>query len=464
MNRNAIDQAWLDRLERLTTPRLTRYIAHRPTPPQTAFLLLECREAMYGGAAGGGKSDALLMAALQYVDVPDYAALLLRKSYSHLSLPAALIPRAAEWLAGTDAKWNGAEHVWRFPFGASLSFGYLDTEADKYRYQSAEYQFIGFDELTQFSESQYTYMFSRLRRLKGSSVPLRMLGASNPGGYGHEWVKQRFITRRCEGGRIFIPAKLNDNPYLDQDEYRTALGELDSITRAQLLNGDWAIASGQSVFKRSWFPTFRECPKPNRIILSWDTAFKEGEETDYSVCQVWAEADAGFYLRDLWRGRVEYPELKRQAVALDAKWNPELVLIEDKASGQSLIQELRRDTKMPLRAIKVDRDKKSRAHAVTGLIEAGRVYLPERAPWVADFLDEVCAFDQGSHDDQVDSMTQALNYLRHNRNRLLDFYIKDLPAMRPSGPSCANSQCRKPLGVTTYGARGLEFCSLLCSL
>jgi len=196
MTRDTIDQARLQRLERLTTPRLTRYIAHRPTPPQTAFLLLECREAMYGGAAGGGKSDALLMAALQYVDVENYAALLLRKSYSDLSLPAALIPRAAEWLTTTDAKWNGAEHVWRFPSGASLSFGYLDTEADKYRYQSAEYQFIGFDELTQFSESQYTYMFSRLRRLKGSNVPLRMRGASNPGGYGHEWVKQRFITRR----------------------------------------------------------------------------------------------------------------------------------------------------------------------------------------------------------------------------------------------------------------------------
>ena len=168
----------------------------------------------------------------------------------------------------------------------------------------------------------------------------------------------------------------------------------------------------------------------------------------------------------MWRGRVEYPELKRQAVALDAKWNPELVLIEDKASGQSLIQELRRDTKMPLRAIKVDRDKKSRAHAVTGLIQAGRVYLPERAPWAADFLDEVCAFDQGSHDDQVDSMTQALNYLRHNRNRLHDFYVKDLAAMRTPGPVCANKVRGKPLEYdqTIYGARGLEFCSLLCSL
>jgi predicted phage terminase large subunit-like protein len=164
------------------------------------------------------------------------------------------------------------------------------------------------------------------------------------------------------------------------------------------------------------------------------------------------------------RGRVEYPELKRLAVALDAKWHPELVLIEDKSSGQSLIQELRRDTQMPLRPIKVDRDKKSRAHAVTGLIEAGRVYLPERAPWVADFLDEISAFDQGSHDDQVDSMTQALNYLRQHRNNLLDFYNQDLAAMHPPGPCCANVQCGKPLGTTIYGARGLEFCSLLCAL
>src|SRR5258708_11977482 len=98
---------------------------------------------------------------------------------------------------------------------------------------------------------------------------------------------------------------------------------------------------------------------------------------------------------------------------------------------------------MPLRAIKVDRDKKSRAHAVTGLIEAGRVYLPERAPWVADFLDEVSAFDQGSHDDQVDSMVQALNYLRHNKNRLLDFYIKNLAPLHAPGPASPNSQCQK---------------------
>jgi hypothetical protein len=244
MNIDPTECVSLEQLERLTTPRLTTYIKHRPTAPQTVFLLYEGREALYGGAAGGGKSDALLMGALQYVDIPGYSALVLRKSYSDLSQPGALIPRAAEWLGGTGAKWNGADHIWRFPSGATLSFGYLETEADKYRYQSAEYQYIGFDELTQFAESQYTYLFSRLRRLRGSNLPLRMRSASNPGGFGHDWVKERFITHR-EGRRVFIPAKLDDNPYLDQAEYRSALAELDSVTRAQLLN-----ATGRSPLGR----------------------------------------------------------------------------------------------------------------------------------------------------------------------------------------------------------------------
>ena len=122
--------------------------------------MLGCLEALYGGAAGGGKSDALLMAALQYVDVPGYAALLLRRTYADLALPGALMDRAAEWLSGTDAKWNGQEKSWSFPSGATTTFGYMATDADKYRYQSAEFQFIGWDELTQFPSDPYLYMLS----------------------------------------------------------------------------------------------------------------------------------------------------------------------------------------------------------------------------------------------------------------------------------------------------------------
>ena len=225
-------------LRRIATPRMTKYIPHRPTPKQAAFLLLPHREAFYGGAAGGGKSDALLMAALQYVDVPGYAALMLRQSYSDLSLPGALMDRARSWLSGTDAVWNEQRKTWRFPSGATLTFGYLEREADKYRYQGPEFQYIAFDELTQFSESQYRYLFSRLRRLEGFNVPLRMRSASNPGGIGHQWVMERFITNRAPG-RIFIPATLDDNPHLDRAEYIESLSHLDSGTRDQLLHGDW---------------------------------------------------------------------------------------------------------------------------------------------------------------------------------------------------------------------------------
>jgi hypothetical protein len=143
---DAIERARTDRLERLTTPRLTRYIAHRPAVPQATFLLLNCYEAMYGGAAAGGKSDALLMAALQYVDVPGYSAILFRRSYPDLALPEAIMSRSKEWLKQTDAHWNEQSKRWTFPSGATLSFGYLDIEDDKYRYASAEFQFIGFDE------------------------------------------------------------------------------------------------------------------------------------------------------------------------------------------------------------------------------------------------------------------------------------------------------------------------------
>ena len=120
------------------------------------------------------------MAALAYVDVPGYRALLFRRSFPDLNLPGALMDRAREWLGGSAARWNAHDHVWTFPSGASLTFGYLENEKDKYRYQSAELQYIGFDELTQFAESQYLYLFSRLRRLAGSAVPLRMRAASNP--------------------------------------------------------------------------------------------------------------------------------------------------------------------------------------------------------------------------------------------------------------------------------------------
>ena len=184
-----------------------------------------------GNARGGvnGKSSALLMAALQFVSVPGYSALLMRRTFADLRLPGALIDMSREWLAGTPAVWNSQEHRWRFPGGASLQFGYCESEPDVYRYQGSAYNFIGIDEAGQLSEAQLRYLFSRLRTTTDVPVFTRYRLASNPGGTSHEYLKRRYLTE--PQGRVFVPAKLDDNPFLDRADYVRALSELDPITR-----------------------------------------------------------------------------------------------------------------------------------------------------------------------------------------------------------------------------------------
>lgn len=242
------------------------YIKFKPHYKQEIFLNLdedptftnqEIIECLYGGAAGGAKTVALLMAALKYVHIKDYSALLLRKNYPDLVQEGGLMSLAFKWLSDTDAKWNGDYKTWTFPSGATLRFGHLSSEIDKYNYQGGEYQFVGFDELTQFTESQYLYLFSRVRRKKNLNVPLRIYSASNPGGSGGKWVYERFIPEdftpdkvkdqniflKTQGNftRIFIPAVLDDNPYIDKESYYMALSQLDDVTRMQYLRGDWNI-------------------------------------------------------------------------------------------------------------------------------------------------------------------------------------------------------------------------------
>lgn len=174
------------------------------------------------------------------------------------------------------------------------------------------------------------------------------------------------------------------------------------------------VSAEGNIFKRTWWQWYREVPaKYDFILQSWDTAFKKGLENDFSVCTTWGLTGNNIHMVDRWKERLEFPELKRTAEALANRFSPHAVAIEDNASGQSLIQELRRETKLPVVAVKVDRDKESRAHAVTPLIEGGRVYLPEWGSWVQDYINCMAAFPSGAHDDDVDSTTMALDYLRH---------------------------------------------------
>lgn len=364
---------------------------------------------------------ALLAAALQYVDVPGYAALLLRRTFKDLALPGALMDVSHQWLRGTDARWKAAEHQWEFPSGATLTFGYLETENDKYRYQSAEFQFVGFDELTQFTESQYRYLFSRLRRKAGVDVPLRMRSASNPGGVGHDWVKLRFIDG-AGPKRVFIRAKLTDNPHLDREAYRRALAELDPVTRAQLESGDWSVRSQGRYFRREWFDVVDDHPRGEQgaaAVRYWDLAATEpkpGKDPDYTVGVKMVRTPAGVcYIADLIRvrttpGNVE--AIVKQTAQLDGYDVPIWIEQEGGASGKSLIDHYRRDVLrgFAFRGDPVSGDKVQRAAPFSAACEAGNVKLV-RGRWIADFLDELDAFPEGAHDDQVDAAAGAFRKL-----------------------------------------------------
>lgn len=215
---------------------------------------------------------------------------------------------------------------------------------------------------------------------------------------------------------LHLPAIMGETQALWPEQYPldvllTTKATMGSRAFESLYQGNPSAATG-NVFLRFWWRYYRERPPFTGIIQSWDTAFKRGDENDYSVCTTWGIARDGYYLLDVWRQRVEFPELKRAVIALAARDRPRSIIVEDKASGQSLIQELKKDTALPVLPIKVDADKVTRANAITPSIEAGRVFLPESAPWLADFVEELAEFPNGSFDDQVDSVSQALNYLR----------------------------------------------------
>lgn len=162
-----------------------------------------------------------------------------------------------------------------------------------------------------------------------------------------------------------------------------------------------------------WFGRYRDAPHVvSRTVQSWDTAIKSGAQHDASVCLTFAESEGKSYLLEAQVLRLEYPDLRRAVLAAAQRWKPEAILIEDKASGQQLLQDIRREWALPLVATLPRGDKITRFAAVSAMIEAGRVVLPEQAGWLADFEQEMMIFPTGTHDDQVDALTQYLQWLR----------------------------------------------------
>lgn len=428
------------------TVALNPLIPHSPSTRQIRFLELESLDALYGGAAGGGKSDALLMAAVQFAEVEGYSAIIMRRTMPDLRLPGALLDRSREWFHG-KGEYNAQEHRWRFPKGSTLQFGFCEHEHDVHRYQSSEYQFIGLDEATQFTPFQIRYLFSRLRKRKAIPVPLRFRLASNPGNISHEFVKARYIDPG-EEGKVYIPARLADNPGLDQGSYLRSLMELDPLTRSQLLAGNWNAVEGGR-FLPAWFDNrYRQSGDVLTLAKKGDA---EGKTVKVSECERFITCDpaasakktadytvAGVWLRTPWNDLVMLDALRFQAalpdivpriVGLADKWNVSGVWVEVVAANNGVF-ELLKVTHLPVRRLDtLGLDKLVRATTAINYAAEGRIWLPAAGVRPGMPLDEIESElyrftgddKKDDHDDAVDMVSYACRVVAGGKKTFLVF-------------------------------------------
>lgn len=420
----------------------------KPWPRQELFDSLDCQEALYGGAAGGGKSEALLLWLSRGVHVSDYTGLIFRRTYPQLSRSnEGLIAKAKRMYGPMGGIWNGSEHQFRFPTGAMIELGHLQHEKSVEDYQGPSYHRIAFDELSQFTETQYTYLFSRIRKLVGYPITLGMRAASNPGGEGHRWVKNRFVTTHALDAmlklkpdepctaemiywptpkRAFVPARLADNPSIDAIDYTEKLSELPPVTRARLLAGDWRI-SDEGLIKADWFryyemvgPYYRLLdihgaireviePKHCRRFQIVDCAGssedvakeKRGKPLSYSVISTFdfVPTKGIIIMVDMDRGRWAAPELVERIRSAYTQHNPAWIGVENEKTGMAVLGFLR---SLPMRPISHEgKGKAERFVRASNEMYQGRIYFPRDAAW-RDVLESELLSWTGHPDEPFD--------------------------------------------------------------
>jgi phage terminase large subunit-like protein len=442
------------------------YSPHQPHPKQRAFLELDAQEVLFGGSSSSGKSDGLLMAALQYVDHPSYSALLLRKREVDLFKNNAIGDRAKKWFAGTAAIWDSSLTGFRFPSGATIGFGHLANMKDRAGWKGPDYQMIGVEELTEWDEGDYVFLFSRLRSTD-PKVPTRMRANTNPGDVGHEWVWERFVRYATQSGtglgyddwrggtrggspvfespasaqviamakRLgvhaqgahFVPAFAEDNPSVNLAQYMMNLAKLDPVEFAWYGEGDWNARPSGKVFQREWFAKFLDVEPPGVTwVRYWDLAGTDpeapgNEKKDPAFTAgvklgLWYDDAGGLRVviadstRDQ-KGPDDVPLLVKAVAEVDGKSIAQVFELEPGSAGISVVNSYARATLIgwDVHGHRKTGDKPTMWRPLASIARAGGLYLV-RGQWNRDFVDELVGLPSGKK-DQADAAAGGYAWL-----------------------------------------------------
>jgi len=409
------------------------------------LLIFSKGSTLYGGARGGGKTEASLIGALQYVEYPQWKSGIFRLTYPDLSVPGAIMDRAKEWLennqllidASIAPHWNSSDKIFTFPSGAKIMFGHVQHNKDAEKYQGSEFHLLIFDEAVQFTEFKITRIKGSNRKKTNDPLPLRIWFTGNPGGVSHDYFKERFI----DGTGYFIDSKYTDNPYLNHIEYEKIFIEIqdsDPILYRQWKLGDWNAIPEGKLFKRKWF-TNHLYEFINEKILQWVrfwdlAATKEEDDTkkggaDWTVGMLIGLGASGkAYLENIVRFRKDPDEAEEEILKTakdDAdKYGRNILKIRIEQEGGASAKYVMNTFSKYLPGYDFEghnvqrKSKIDRARAFVSFIKSGHLKVKEGVTWLTTFLNEIAAFPtKGIHDDQVDTLSGGLNELFYGEER-----------------------------------------------
>jgi len=463
-------------------------IAIKPQPgPQEMFLTSPADIVIYGGSAGGGKTWGLLLEPLRHIGLSKFTGAIFRRDTTQITNPGGLWDESNNLYPILNAEPKQYKLSWTFPSGATLKFGHLQYEKDKYSWQGSQIAFIGFDELTHFSKSQFFYMLSRNR----STCGIRPYVRATCNADATSWVRQligwwidsetglpikeragiiRYFTRDGESlvwgdtrkevkeqashifekkelqglkdediikSLTFIPADIYDNEELLKKDpaYLANLMALTEIDKKRLLDGNWNVKyTAGDYFKQQWFEIVdaHELPEFTRVVRYWDLAStkvsEENSDPDWAIGLKLGMTEQNIgYVLDVVRLRANPPVIEaklKQTAEFDGK-NIEIVIEQEPGSeGKLLISNLSRSvlSGYPARGQPSSGSKETRAKLVSASSSRGEIKLL-RAPWNSPFLAVLEQFPDGGHDDDVDGLSGAYNYITKRRNAGIHFGV-----------------------------------------